>query len=47
MMVQRYFSGPASVKHRFHQQEETRILIANLLRNPDDLQDHIEQFVNS
>ncbi|KAG6847472.1 hypothetical protein H0H93_007898 [Arthromyces matolae] len=41
--VQRYFSGPASVKHRYHQQEESRILVANLLNTPDALEDHIKQ----
>ena len=43
--VMRYFSGPASVKHRFHQQEESRVLVANLLKKPDDLEDHIKQLV--
>ncbi|KAG6918232.1 hypothetical protein DXG01_015825 [Tephrocybe rancida] len=41
--VQRYFSGPASVKHRYHQQEESHILLANILKKPDDLEDHIKQ----
>ena len=43
--VQRYFSGPQSVKHRYHQQEEARVLVANLLKKPDDLEDHIKQLV--
>ncbi|KAG6872026.1 hypothetical protein C0995_013808 [Termitomyces sp. Mi166 len=46
-IVQRYFSGPASVKHRYHQQEESRVLLANLLKNPDDLEDHIKQHTSS
>ncbi|KAF9457241.1 cytochrome P450 [Collybia nuda] len=45
--VQRYFSGPASVKHRYHQQEESRILVANLLARPDSLEDHIKQHTSS
>ncbi|KAF8191276.1 cytochrome P450 [Pholiota molesta] len=45
--VQRYFSGPASVKHRYHQQDESRILVANLLKKPDDLEDHIKQHTSS
>ncbi|KAH9475818.1 Cytochrome P450 monooxygenase 208 [Psilocybe cubensis] len=45
--VQRYFSGPASVKHRHHQQEESRVLAANLLRRPDALDDHIKQHTSS
>ncbi|KAF5328088.1 hypothetical protein D9619_013663 [Psilocybe cf. subviscida] len=45
--VQRYFSGPASVKHRFHQQEESRVLLVNLLRLPDKLDDHIKQHTSS
>ncbi|PPQ81185.1 hypothetical protein CVT26_010295 [Gymnopilus dilepis] len=46
-MVQRYFSGPASVKHRYHQQEESRVLVTNLLKRPDDLEDHIKQHTSS
>ncbi|KJA23191.1 hypothetical protein HYPSUDRAFT_39974 [Hypholoma sublateritium FD-334 SS-4] len=45
--VQRYFSGPASVKHRHHQQDESRILVANLLKKPDDLEDNIKQHTSS
>jgi cytochrome P450 len=45
--VMRYFSGPASVKHRFHQQEESRVLLANLLKKPDSLDDHIKQHTSS
>ncbi|KAF5348321.1 hypothetical protein D9756_010457 [Leucocoprinus leucothites] len=46
-VVQRYFSGPASVKHRYHQQQESRVLVANLLKRPDDLEDHIKQHTSS
>ncbi|KAJ3562870.1 hypothetical protein NP233_g9312 [Leucocoprinus birnbaumii] len=45
--VRRYFSGPASVKHRYHQQQESRILVANLLKDPDDLEGHIKQHTSS
>ena len=43
--VRHYFSGPASVKHRHHQEQESRVLVANLLKRPDDLDNHIKQLV--
>ena len=46
-IVRGYFSGPASVKHRLHQEQESHVLVANLLDKPDDLEDHIKQFVVS
>ncbi|KAF8496294.1 cytochrome P450 [Gautieria morchelliformis] len=41
-IVLRYFSGPAAVKHRSHQQDEARILLANLLKSPDLLELHLK-----
>ncbi|KAF8491245.1 cytochrome P450 [Gautieria morchelliformis] len=41
-IVQRYFSGQAAVKHRSHQQDEARMLLANLLKSPDLLELHLK-----
>ncbi|KXN85410.1 O-methylsterigmatocystin oxidoreductase [Leucoagaricus sp. SymC.cos] len=46
-IVRRYFSGPASVKHRYYQQQESRVLVANLLKRPDDLEDHIKEYTSN
>ena len=43
--VRGYFSGPASIKHRHHQEQEVRVLVANLLKSPEDLDKHIKQLV--
>ncbi|KAG6886874.1 hypothetical protein C0992_001876 [Termitomyces sp. T32_za158] len=45
--VQRCFPGPSSVQHRYHQQEESRVLLMNLLKKPDDLWNHIKQHASS